>query len=153
MGRTITIDVEPSDSIWDIKAKVQDKDGVPSGQQRVIFAGKQLEDGCLAVDCHLTKGDTIHLLGSLRGGTVPRTGASTNGDEMQVGQPQPLQDAGWDDGWQELEGDALLINGNKIFPWDDDVLVQPNGASIRLTPTRAIVQQPTVAPPLTPAPG
>ncbi len=58
MGGTITIEVEPTDSIWDVKTKVQDKDGVPSSQQRMIFAGKQLEDGCLAADCHLTKGDT-----------------------------------------------------------------------------------------------
>ena len=59
MGGTITIEVEPTDSIWDVKTKVQDKDGVPSSQQRMIFAGKQLEDGCLAADCHLTKGDTV----------------------------------------------------------------------------------------------
>ena len=108
MGRTITLEVEPTDSIWDIKTKVQDKDGVPSDQQRVIFAGKQLEDGCLAIDCHLTKGDTIHMLGSLRGGTAPDASA-TVGDGVQEPEGDPL-----------FEGDALLITADTQFPWDEE---------------------------------
>ena len=71
-GKTITLDVEPTDTVEVLKAKIENKEEIPSEELRLIFGGKQLEDGDELLSEGVEKESTIHVVLGLSGGGKKR---------------------------------------------------------------------------------
>lgn len=67
-GKEIELDIEPTDRVDRIKEKVEEKEGIPPPQQRLIFAGKQMNDEKTASEYKVVGGSVLHLVLALRGG-------------------------------------------------------------------------------------
>jgi len=67
-GKEIEIDIDPNDKIERIKERVEEKEGIPPPQQRLIFGGKQMADDKSAKDYNIEAGSVLHLVLALRGG-------------------------------------------------------------------------------------
>lgn len=69
-GKTITLEISPSDLVQDVKAQIEKREGVPAEEQRLVFAAKHLEDGHLVSEYDIKKDSTLHLVLNLRGGVI-----------------------------------------------------------------------------------
>ncbi|NWY34856.1 NEDD8 protein, partial [Pheucticus melanocephalus] len=69
-GKEIEIDIEPTDKVERIKERVEEKEGIPPQQQRLIYSGKQMNDEKTAADYKIQGGSVLHLVLALRGGVA-----------------------------------------------------------------------------------
>ena len=94
-GNTITLDLETNNTIGEVKAKIQEKEGIPMERQSLVFDGKQLEDDRTLADYDIKKDSTLHLASRLRGGMVENDAASETSSSGEIREDDHDENEKW----------------------------------------------------------